>query len=110
MLRQHDIRAHFRRPLHYRVEIIHFKPEQNAVAVGLAGGIADAAVMMLDFKAMQLKNQLIVCNQLLVMGAAVSTRAAEQALVPTAAGFHIGDGDQRLGTHIHQRTKWPSRA
>jgi hypothetical protein len=49
---------------------------------------------------MQLQHKLPVHHQLLVAGASMIASAAEQTLIPSAACFHIRDGDQRLRTHL----------
>ena len=99
MTGQHDLNAHFSSALHYRVEIIHLEPEQHAIAVGSVGGIGDRAVMMFDFKAVQLQNELAILHHLLILPAAVRAATAQQALIPPAAGFDIRDTDERLGAH-----------
>jgi len=55
---------------------------------------------VLDFEAVQLKHKLPVRDQLFVTGASMIAPAAQQALIPSAACFHIGNGDQRLRTHL----------
>jgi len=55
--------------------------------------------MMLHVEAVQLQDQRPVLHQLLIVAAAVSPAAAEQALIPPAAGFDIRDADERLGPH-----------
>jgi hypothetical protein len=58
MVGQHDLDAHFGSALHDRVEVIHLEPEQHTITVGLAGAIADEAVMMFDVKAVELQMTL----------------------------------------------------
>ena len=99
MAGQHDLDAHFSSALDHRVEVIHLEPEQHTIAVRSVGAIADGAVMMFDFKTVQLKNEAAILHQLLILAAAVSPAAAQQALIPPAAGFDIRDTDERLGTH-----------
>ena len=89
MAGQHDLDAHFGGALHYRVEVLHLEPEQHTIAVGSVGAIADGAVMMFDFKAVQLQDERAILHQLLILLAAVSPAAAQQALIPPAAGFDI---------------------
>ena len=99
MARQNKLDAHFGRAPHDRVEIIHLEPEQHAIPVGSASGIADGAVMMFDVEAVQLQNELSILDQLFIVAAAVGAAAAEQALIPPAAGFNIGYTNERLGAH-----------
>ena len=99
MTGQHDLYAHLGSALHCRVEVIHLEPEQHTISVGSVGAIADGAVMMLDFKAVQLQDELAILHQLLILPAAVNAATAQQALIPPAAGFDIRDADERLGAH-----------
>ncbi len=99
MARQHDLDAHFGSALYYRVEVIHLEPDQHAIAIGSVGAIADGAVMVFDFKAVQLQDEPAILHQLLILSAAVSSAAAQQALIPPAAGFDIRDTDEWLGPH-----------
>ena len=107
MAGQHDLHAHLGRPLHCGVEVIHLKPEQHTITVGPVGAIADGAVMMLDFKAVQLQEEPTILHQLLILPAAVSPAAAQQPLIPPAAGFDIRDTDERLRTHDTYRNRAP---
>jgi hypothetical protein len=112
MAGQNNLDAHFGSPLHDRVEVFHLEPEQHTIAVGLVGGIADRTVMMLDFKAVQLQDERAILHQLLVLLATVGPAAAQQALIPAAAGFYIRNANKRLGVHgtkVYQKIRlWPS--
>jgi hypothetical protein len=55
--------------------------------------------MMFDVKAVQLQDEPTILHELLIMRAAVSSAAGEQALIPAAAGFDVGDTNERLGAH-----------
>ena len=99
MAGQHNLGAHFGGALDDRVEVIHLEPEQHTIAVRPVGAIADGAVMVFDFKAVQLEDERAILHQLLIVLAAVSPAAAQQALIPAAAGFDIRHTDQRLGAH-----------
>src|SRR5262249_19403558 len=91
MAGQHDLDAHFGCALHYRVEVLHLEPDQHTSAVGPVAATADGAVMVFDFKAVQLQDEPAIVHQLLVLPAAVSPAAAQQALIPPAAGFDVRD-------------------
>ena len=93
MARHDDLDAHFAGPLHDRVKLVHLEPKQYTVSVWFIVAIADRTVMMFHLEAVQLKNNLAIEEQLLVGGAAVTALAAQQALIPSATGFHIGYGD-----------------
>lgn len=105
MAGKHDIDIHFGGALDHRIEVLHLEPKQNAVAVRSIGRIADWPVMVLGFKAVQLQDQPAIFYQLLILRAAVSPAAPQQALIPPAAGFDIRDTDERLGAHGPKRNK-----
>ncbi len=63
-------------------------------------GLAQRTVMMFDFPAVQLENELsIIIDQPFVVGSAVVTPNAEQPLKPQACGLDIVDGEEWLWTH-----------
>lgn len=95
----HDFDAHFSGALHYCVKIFHFKPQEQAISIRLVVTIRDPAVVMLDFKAVQLENDLAAPDQLLVFPASVIAATAKKLLIPPAARFHICNSDQRLRLH-----------
>jgi hypothetical protein len=96
---QHNFHAHLSGSPHDGVKVVHFEPEQDAVSVGLVIAVANRPMMVFDFEAVQLKDQLAIRNQLLVLGASMAAPATQQALVPPAAGFDIGYCDERLRAH-----------
>jgi len=100
---QDDLYIHFNGALHDCIEIVYLEPQQYPVSVWLVVPVADAAVMVLHFEAVQLKGKLSVPEQLLIFGASMTALATQQALIPTATCFHIGYGDERLRTHRNQR-------
>lgn len=105
MAGEHDVDIHFGGALDHRVEFVHFEPEQDTIAIGLAGGIADGAVMVLNFKAVQLQDETATVHQLLILPAAVNSAAPEQTLIPSATGFDIGNTDERLWAHSRQSNR-----
>jgi len=56
MTRQEDVRLHRYGTSNGRIEIVHLKPQQDAIAVWLVGWIADPAMVMFDVESMQLKD------------------------------------------------------
>jgi hypothetical protein len=56
-------------------------------------------VVVLFFKAVQLKDELAIGDQSLIGRAAVCTLTAKQLLVPAAAFFDVVHCDEWLGTH-----------
>ena len=99
MAGQHHLDAHFGGALHYRVEVIHLEPEQHTIPVWSVSAIADGAVMMFDLKTVQLQDEVAILHQVLILPAAVTSPAAQQALIPPTAGFDIRDTDEGLGAH-----------
>ena len=99
MTGQNDVDTHFGGALHHTIEVVDLEPEQYSVPIRLVIPIPDPAVMVLYLEVVELKNKLAVNDQLLIRRAAMIALAAEQALIPATACFHIGHGDQRLRTH-----------
>ncbi len=96
----HDnLDTHFSGALHGCVKIVDLEPEQHPISVGPVIPIADRTVMMVHVEAVQLKDKLPIRDQLFIGGAPMIAPAAQQTLVPSAASFHIGNGDQRLRMH-----------
>jgi|HubBroStandDraft_1064217.scaffolds.fasta_scaffold29482_2 hypothetical protein len=96
---QDNLDTHFSGALHDCVKIIDLEPEQHPVSVWPVIAIADRAVMVFHLEAVQLKDKLPIRDQLFIRGAPMIAQAAQQTLVPSAACFHIGYGNQRLRTH-----------
>ena len=100
-----ELHTHFGGALGDRFEIVDLEPEQDAVAVGLAVAIADGAVIVVRFKACSWR-----MSSPFETGAdrrnLRDALASEQTLVPKAAGFHISDGYEGLGTHCNGRVTY----
>jgi len=94
-----DLHAHFSGALKDRVKVVHLEPQQYTVSVWLVITIADGTVMVFYVEAVQLQDKLTIEDQLLIFGAAVTASAAQQTPIPSAAGFHIGYGDERMRMH-----------
>ncbi len=99
---QDDFHAHFSGTLHDRFKVVYLEPEQYTVSVWLVITIADGTVIVFHFEAVQLKDKPAIRDQPLIFGAPVIAPAAQQTLIPSATCFHIGYGDERLGTHPNQ--------
>lgn len=99
MPRHDDLHAHFSSALHHAVEVVHLEPQQYAVSIRLVVRIAYRAVMVSYVEPVQLKDKFAIRDQLLIFGAAMIAPAAQQTPVPSTTCFHIGYGDERLGTH-----------
>lgn len=102
---QNHLYVHLFSTLHNRVEVLHLKPKQHAVAVRFIGTIPDSTVLMLGLKAVQLKDELSILHQLLVVAATMRPATSEQSLIPPAAGFDIRDTDERLRAHGSQANR-----
>ena len=81
-----------------RVEIIEFKPQQHAIAM-LQILVTDRTVIVSHVPAVQLKDQSIVQNKTLILGAAMRTSTTKQTLIPATARFDIVHANQRLWAH-----------
>lgn len=97
-----DLHAHFSGALDDCVKVIDLEPQQYAISIWLVIAITDGAVMVFDFEPVQLKDKPLIPDQLLVFGPAMTTLAAQQALVPSTACFDIGYGYERLRAHIRK--------
>gem|GEM_PF-4812521 len=107
MAGKNNLDTHFGGTLHDSIKIFYLEPEQYTIAIGFVVTIANRAMMVLHFKAVQLENKLSIFRQLLILLAAVAAATIEKALIPAAAGFDIRDTNQRLRTHGYKTTKAP---
>lgn len=53
---QHNFHAHLSGALHHRVKVVHFKPKQHAVSVGLVIAVTNRAMVMFNLEAVQLQD------------------------------------------------------
>jgi len=82
------------------------KPQQHTVTVRSVVAISNGAVMMFDFKTVQLQqDELPILHQLLIFLTAMSPATPQQTLIPLAAGLDIRHTDKWLSAHI----SYPSR-
>jgi hypothetical protein len=86
-----------------RVEVVNLEPDENPVTIGFVLGITDRAVVMRHLEPVQLKYELVIHHQSLVLRPAVRALTAQEVLVPPAAGFDVADRDQWLGAHTVSR-------
>jgi hypothetical protein len=100
MAREDDLRLQLRGPGDSRVEVANFKPQEHTVSRREVG-IADGTVMMLHIPAVQLKNQLPVRNEPLILRAAMATLTAKETLIPATARLNIAHANKRLWTHMN---------
>jgi hypothetical protein len=99
MFGQHDFDTHLSGALHHIIEVVHFEPEQDTVAIWPVVGVGDRTVMVCDFEAVQLEDQVAVGYELFVFIASMIAATAQQALIPEAAPWHVGNGDEWLRPH-----------
>ena len=81
------------------IEVVDFKPQEHAVAIGRVIRITDRPVAVFDLKTVQLEDQRTIRDQSLIFRPAVRALTAEETLVPPAARFDIGHRNERLRTH-----------
>jgi hypothetical protein len=81
MAREYDLRTQLRGAGNGRLEVVNFKPQEHAIS-RRETGIADGSVMMLHLPAVQLKNQLAVRNEPLILRAAMATLTVKETLIP----------------------------
>ena len=101
MPRHDDLHAHFGGAPHDLVEVVYLEPQQNAVPIRHVITVADQPMMVFHLKAVQLKHKAAIRNQALIFPASMVAPAAQQTLIPPAAGFDIRYGNQGLRTHRH---------
>jgi hypothetical protein len=99
MARFDNVRLHLRGSGDGGVEVVDLEPEKDSVPIGLILGITDSSVVVCDLEVVELEDQGVVRDQSLVFRAAVVAPTAEETLVPAAACFDVGDGNQGLRTH-----------
>ena len=100
MAREDDLRTQLRCAGNSRLEVVNFKPQEHAISRREAG-IADGSVMMLHIPAVQLKNQLAVRNEPLILRAAMATLTVKETLIPATARLNIAHGNKGLWTHTN---------
>lgn len=60
MLGQHNFHTHVSGALYHCVKVLHLEPEQYAVSVGLVIAVPDRPMMVFNFEAVELKDQLAI--------------------------------------------------
>ena len=81
------------------IEVFNLEPQQDAVPIRSVIRIPDWSVVMFHLETVELKHELAVPNQSLVLRAAVITSAIQQTLIPETACCHVLYGDERLRSH-----------
>jgi hypothetical protein len=70
-----DFDSHLGQALHYRVEVVHLKPQQHTVSVRLVIAIPNRAMIVLNLKAVQLKDKPAIGDQPFIRRASMITPA-----------------------------------
>jgi hypothetical protein len=81
-----------------RIEIVKFEPQQHTIAMRQTL-VTDWTVIVSHIPVVQLKDQSIVQNKTLILGAAMRTSTTKQTLIPATARFDIVHTNQRLWAH-----------
>jgi hypothetical protein len=55
-----DLNPHFGRPLHDRIKIVNFEPQQHSVPIWFVFTIADRTVMVFNLETVQLKDEFAI--------------------------------------------------
>lgn len=92
-----DLGFHFDGASEGGIEVLELKPKDDAVAVGFEIWIAERAMVVLDFPAVELENEGAIVNEAFVFRTAVIAFQAKEALIPAAGGFDVGRADEGLG-------------
>jgi hypothetical protein len=71
------------------VKVAEFKPQDDSVPVGLKGGVAKWAMVVLNFPFVQLKHEAVAFVEALVLISTVATGETDQFLIPAAAGLDV---------------------
>lgn len=71
---------------------VYAEPQQYTVSVWRVIAIANPSVMVLNIEAVQLKHELAVRHQALILGAPIIGLAAQKLLIPSAACFDVSSG------------------
>ena len=90
---QDDFSAQRLGPCDGGVDVVNLEPQEQPVPRRHVAGIADASVVMLLLPAEQLLHKPASMDEAFVIRPAVGALAAEQALIPPAAGLDISDTD-----------------
>jgi hypothetical protein len=92
------------RPDRGRVKVGEFEPEQHPIA-RRKGGVPNGAMMVRDVPVMELEEELPARDEALVVRATVPALAAQELLIPAAAGLDIANADEWLW--LHGSGPWP---
>jgi hypothetical protein len=101
MARLDDLSLHLLGTRNSVVEIVEFKPQENAISIRPNFGIPEWTVMVLDVPVMQLEDQGSMRDQSFIIRTAVVALTAKEALIPTTARLDVMDADEGLKMHFN---------
>ena len=78
------------------VEVVQFKPQENAVSIRPKFRITQWTVLVLDIPVVQLKDQGFTGDQSLIVRPTVPALATEQTLIPAAACLDVVHANEWL--------------
>ena len=96
-----DLNAHLFGALDDSVEVVGLEPEEQAVAVGALVAVADGNVVVFGVEAVKLQDELAVPEEACVFRVSLIAAEAQETPIPLAAGFDVGDSDERLRAHVN---------
>ena len=88
------------------IEVVDFKPQEHAVAIGRVISITDRPVAVFDLKTVQPGGSAHHSRPIAHIPPRRARSDSRGAAVSTAARFDIGHRDERLGTHQNLRTTY----
>ena len=78
------------------IEVVQFKPQENAISIRPKIGIPEWTVVMFDMPVVQLKDQGSVQNQSFIVRPPVPALATEEALIPATAYLDVVHANEGL--------------
>ena len=96
MARFDDLGFHLVGTRNNSIEVVQFKPEENAVSVWSKVGISERAMMMLDVPVVQLEDELSARDQPFIIRSAVAALTAKETLIPATARLDVMHANERL--------------
>jgi hypothetical protein len=97
--RYDHLHCHLVGALHDGVEVVDLEPKQEAVAVGFVVAVGNVAVVVLGLEAVELKDELVIEAEAVIVWTTMVAAQVEEALVPATAGLDVRNCDEGLGAH-----------
>jgi hypothetical protein len=96
MARLDDLSFYFPGTHNSDVEIVEFKPQENAISIRPKFGIPEWTVMVLHIPSVQLKNQCVTRDQSLILGTTMPALATKEVLIPATARLDVAHANEGL--------------